>query len=391
MTLLLPERLRGPFWRAVVRPQFLIVFAILLLAGDLAGRNFLFEPPATWFGDFLLRQRDRVQARVTRLVRVDEDDQKKILGGQLPVNGLALANAVCALVKSGPMVVVVDIDTGSEHSFPADFRLPTMGAPVVWAVDADWKRGKKGLELEAEQVRPWLPQRPLWGIARMPVGFDGLVRGWDRSCAVNGQEELSLAAAAVKQYCSAILNECHEAHETAFGREYLFTKLNLADFDSADFEKDRLGTTVPKACPVAEASARDPLLEGHIVVLGAMHSRADKHDTPWGTKYGAELVASAIEEDLNPDGLAHMPVAWKWVTKAFIALGIAALHHYLRPVWATAFSVLALRLAVLLSGFMAFYFGEYELAVVPLVVGIVLEQLFTSVEKAQHWANAQAG
>lgn len=381
MTILLPEQLRGPFWRAVRSPQFLLVFALLLLAGDWLGRNFLFEPPSRWFGDYLLRLRDRVPAAKVRLVRIEEDDQQRILGGQSPVNGIALVNAVCALVSSAPAVVVVDIDTGSDQSFTDPFTLPTMGAPVVWAIDADWRRGENGLELKPGRVIGGrLSEAPLYGIARMPLGFDGVVREWQRSFMVNGQAEQSLAAAAIALYCRAPV-KCREAHETSFGREYVFAKMNLSEFAVV-----RGANAVPKECPLAASGQRDPRLEGRIVVLGALHSRADKHDTPWGTKYGAELVASAIEEDLNPDGLAHLPVSIKWGMKALIALGIAALHHYLRPLWATGFSVLLLPIAVLLSGLAIFYFGDYELAVVPLVVGILLEQLVTSAEKAEHWA-----
>jgi hypothetical protein len=394
MKLLLPKNLRGSFvlcpaapqdWRAIFKSDdwrrlfmFVGVLVVLLLAGEWLGRNFLFEPPAKWLGDYLLRQRDRVEARVTRIVRIDETDQKQILGGQTPVNGIALVSAVCALIKSSPAVVVVDIDTASEQSFPEGFQMPKMGASVIWAVDADWEPGKRGLNLKSGRVIGGrLPEVPQYGIARMPLGFDGVVRGWERLFVVNGQGELSLPAAAVSQFCKSTAN-CHESPENSFGREYLFAKLNLSDFI------DHVGATVQDTCPAGGTSG-DPRLAGKIVVLGAFHSHADKHDTPWGTKYGAELVASAIEEDLNPDGLTHLPTAVKWISKALIALGIATLHHYFRPLWATAFTVLLLPVAVFLSGLAIFYFGDYDLAVVPLVVGILLEQLVTSAEKAEHW------
>src|SRR5258707_526877 len=104
MRFLLPKKLRGSFRDAVLRRGFLIIFVILLLVGDWLGRNFLFEPPARWLGDYLLRLRDKAPARVTRIVRIDADDQKNVLGGQSPINGTALVNAVCAIVKSSPAV-----------------------------------------------------------------------------------------------------------------------------------------------------------------------------------------------------------------------------------------------------------------------------------------------
>jgi hypothetical protein len=384
MTFLLPRKLRGSFLKAVTRPAFLIVLLVLLVTGDWLGKNILFEPPARWFGDYLLRQRDRVPARFTRIVRIDEEDEKRILGGRSPIDGVALVNAVCALVRSAPAVIVVDIDTASDQSFPPAFRLPAMGAPVVWAVDADWEPGQNGLNLKSSRVIGGrLAEIPLYGVARMPVGFDGVLRGWERSLVVNGHNEPSLPSAAVAQFCKQA-GDCHEAPETSFGREYLFAKMNLGEF-TGEYNNPR-DAPVPRACPTSGAGEGDPRIAGKIVVLGGFHSRADRHDTAWGSKYGAELVAMAIEEDITPDGLAHLPAALKWFSKALIALGIVALHHYFRPVWATAFTVLLLPLAVLLSGFAIFAFGDYELAVVPLVVGILLEQLVTSAEKAEHWA-----
>jgi hypothetical protein len=390
MKLLLPKKLRGSFvlrpatpkdWRDLV--AFLVVLTLLLLTGDWLGKNFIFEPPARWLGDYLLRQRDRVQPRVTRIVRIDEEDQDQVLGGQTPVNGISLVNGVCTLLKSSPALLVVDIDTGSKKSFPEGFRLPKMGAPVIWAVDADWELGQRGLNLKPGRlIGGRLTDLPPYGIARMPVGFDGVVRGWERSFRVDGYERASLTAAAVSQFCNKV--KCRESPETSFGREYLFAKMNLREFI-----KD-VGTKVPDECPVGGPSEGDPRLAGKIVVLGAFDSHGDRHDTPWGTKYGAELVATAIEEDLNPDGLAHLPLPAKWCLKALIALGITMLHHYFRPLWASVFTLLLLPIAVLISGFSIFYFGDYDLGVVPLIVGILLEQLVTSVEKADHYARCAA-
>jgi len=248
MKLLLPKGLRGSFWVSVRSPQFVIVVVFLLLAGDWLGRNFLFEPPTRWLGDYLLRQRDRVQARFTRIVRIDEEDQKQILGGRVPINGIALVNAVCALVRSSPAVVVVDIDTSSEQSFAQGFRLPHLGTPVIWAVDADWESGQRGLNLRSGRlIGGRLPEIPPYGIARMPLGFDGVVRGWERSFLVNGHDELSLPSAAVNQFCKNGSN-CREVRETSFGREYLFAKINLSEFTS------RVSAIVPE--PTSRSTLR---------------------------------------------------------------------------------------------------------------------------------------
>jgi len=49
-------------------------------------------------------------------------------------------------------------------------------------------------------------------------------------------------------------------------------------------------------------------------------------------------------------------------------------------------TALLLPLVTLGSGLGIFYFGEYELAIVPLVFGILVEKLATSAEKGEHHA-----
>jgi len=256
MKVLLPRELRGSFLLAVLRPAFLLTFCVLLLTGDWLGKNFLFEPPVRWLGDYLLRQRNRLQAQVTRIVRIDDIDRRQVLGGQSPVNGIALVNAVCKLEKSSPAVIVVDIDTESEESFPAGFRLPTMGAPIVWAVDADWEEGENSLYLRLRRVIGGrLVEVPLYGIARMPVGFDGVLRGWARSFFINGHEEPSLPSAAVDQFCKPPRN-CSRSPETVFSHDYLFATMNLRDFAGAD------SSSRPTDCPVGKEGEGDPRLAG---------------------------------------------------------------------------------------------------------------------------------
>ena len=352
--ILIPAKLRQRFLRTIKRPSFLAVLVILLLAGDWLGNTVVFEPPAKWLGDILLRTRDAEQARITRIVRIEAGDRDKVLGA-------AIVNAVSTLMKSSPALVVVDIDTSS-----AAFEIPEMAAPVIWAVDADWELDNKKLNLKSARfLGRRLGEMPPIGIARMPTGFDGVVRGWQHSFEVNGHETPSLVEEVLQRYCGS-KQGCRRGGEPYFTRDYQFAPVKLSEF-------------------VPVHGEGDPRLANKIVVLGGFHPGADRHDTPWGTKFGAELVAMAIEEELNPNGLGHLPKALKWVLKILLALCVAALHHYFRPLAATVLTVVFLPVAVLLSGLVMFWSGDYELAVVPLVAGILVEQLATAAEKGEHW------
>ncbi|MBK7928990.1 MAG: hypothetical protein IPJ98_16355 [Bryobacterales bacterium] len=222
------------------------------------------------------------------------------------------------------------------------------------------------------------------GIARMPVGVDGTVRGWYMSLDVNGYETPSLTGKTVEIYCAGKKPGCHATREPSFGRDYRFAAMNLREF-----------VTAPPPLSISSCAVgtneTDPRLEGKIVVVGGFYPGSDRHDSPWGTKHGAELVAMSIEETLNPQGLGHLPTICKWVLKLLLALAVAVLHHFLWPVAATIATVLLLPVAVFMSSLAIFWFGEYQTATVPLIVGVLLEQLVTSAEKGEHWARSVPG
>lgn len=332
------------------------------------------------FGDFLLRTRSKEIASVTRIVRIDSTDEECIFG-DAGSTGRALVSAVNALAASSPAVIVVDIDTSDPKNFPEGFKLPSFSVPVIWAVNAYWEEKKEGIQLQPGRVLGGrLRDLPPYGIARMPVGGDGFLREWQRTVEVNGKDEPTLPATAVEIYCKS--HNCGSSKSTSFTRDYLFTPIKLSEIISSNLPLFRS----EKDCPTDRSTKTDLRLSDKVVVLGGFHEGSDRHDTPWGTKFGAEVVGSAIEEEVRPDNLGRLSLGPELLMKGLIAFVIAALHHFLRPLWATAFTLLFLPVAVVISGCVVFWFADYELTVVPFVVGILIEQLANSAEKAEHFS-----
>jgi hypothetical protein len=390
---LISAPLRGPLWQALRSPVFLVVFLATLLTGNWMSNTRLVRPSAHWYGDVLSRTKTPELAKLTRIVRIETPDLNCVFGGG-KATGPALIRAVEALAASAPEMILIDIDTSDKQSFPETVELPNFGrVKVIWAVNADWAESDHAhtRTLESEgflgaKDRENLPH----GIGRMPEDSDGLLRGWQRTFNVNGREERSLPQVAREEYCK--VRQCNSPREPFFARDYLFLpKMNIREFVPA---AARLASNpqINQTDCSADVTTPDLRLTGKIVILGGFHLGSDWHYTPWGTKFGTELVASAIEEDLRLEPTAYLPrfLRWlleilKWLVKIAIGLGIVALHHYFRPIWATVLTVLLLPIAIFISGWVIFAWGEYDLAVIPLVVGILIEQLVSSVRKADHF------
>ena len=190
-------------WQKTEWLRFAGVTLLLLFASNWLGKNVLIEPASTWYRDFQLRRLPRAQEQATRIVRIDPDDHKEIFSGRSPLRGPAIAAAVCAVARSRPAVIVVDLDTSNADEFPENVRIADAGVPVVWAVDAVSTVDGEGRLIETADavLGGRAAKQPLYGIARMPQEFDGAVRRWNKYDSIAGHWRPTLPWAAILESC----------------------------------------------------------------------------------------------------------------------------------------------------------------------------------------------
>jgi hypothetical protein len=79
-----------------------------------------------------------------------------------------------------------------------------------------------------------------------------------------------------------------------------------------------------------------------------------------------------------------MSLIEKWGVKLLLALIILVIHTAFRPIVALGLSIFVLGGVVWYGAWIAFFYTGYRASAVPLLVGIIMEQLATSAETAQH-------
>jgi CHASE2 domain-containing sensor protein len=216
----------------------------------------------------------------------------------------------------------------------------------------------------------------------MPADFDGVVRFWRSFELIDGYPRPTLPWAAVQEYCRAGHDKCPkskgkqvETHPPAFTTDVSFQSIRLSDF-LTEAPKE-----FPVSCPIL---APDSRLKDRIVVLGGTYSRADLHETPWGSRQGGELVAMAIEQVFDPAPLHEVAEYFIIGLELAIAFLIATIHHWIRPIPATVFTLILLPLGMIVSAELMFLFGDYEVGIVPFMLGLLIHQLVGSAERAEH-------
>jgi len=114
---------------------------------------------------------------------------------------------------------------------------------------------------------------------------------------------------------------------------------------------------------------------------------SDIHTTSYGPKLGIELTASAVESELAPRLGPWRVHEWShWKLEVLLAVAIAWLNNRLLPLWATAGILLLLGL-VFMASFLGIYYGVFRMEFLPFMIGIWIEQLVETSDRAHHAAH----
>lgn len=133
-----------------------------------------------------------------------------------------------------------------------------------------------------------------------------------------------------------------------------------------------------------QAARETNRLQDKIVFLGTSFSASrDFVLTPLGRQNGTEVLAMALEQELHGAGSRRM--SWeKYAGKALIGLLVVAIHAAFRPVPALFLTVGLIAGLVWKGPFLAARLAGYRASSVPFALGILLEQMTSSSERAQH-------
>jgi CHASE2 domain-containing sensor protein len=115
-------------------------------------------------------------------------------------------------------------------------------------------------------------------------------------------------------------------------------------------------------------------VSGKIVLLGGTYDPQDRHQTALGLQDGVELVASAVESELNPQSSKELGLVWEILIDIVITLLVVGLSYFLRPHWAMA-GALALVAVLFLFGPLFAIVAGYRTSAISFSLGVLLEQM----------------
>ena len=377
------ESFRSYFWTAcpwVIGVSFLTLF--LHHNGSLNR----FESTAI---DFATRLQEPLAPADVFIVKIDDADYRSIFQNRSPLDRARLKEIIKAVVARRPRVIGIDIDT----SDPGDLMLSPEelgGVRLVWGQTVtQTKTGGKYVLEPIPVLGGQRPQPPLEsiGIAVLPpLDADGRVRRYARRVPLVHRAADTLPWAVAKAFCLSVFDDPHPKSELLQRCEAILKSEKNAESDERyllPFSSPVDSTNVSSLLQAAKSDLPGNFsLQGKAVILGGTFELSgDAHDTPSGEQKGIELVARAVETELQ--GRLIAPVN-DWLMFFLEVLGgfILVCWHYFTHHWRKTWVMLTAQLVpipilALVLSYAAFfslaYWADFTLVLCSVFIHEALE------------------
>jgi hypothetical protein len=348
------------------------IFALLLLTRTEMFREF--EAAARDAQARLLppRESDRLV-----IVEIDDRDYEELFGGVSPLAPAVVRRVLDAILAGGPRAVGVDLETS--HPMYRELELPETGPPVVWARDAascdelspdaapaaDCHHGDLvPLDYLGGREGPW------YGLVAFTPDHGGTIRRYQRTVETTRGPMLSFPAALARAVGHRARGDA--GHDTRL--------LSIEYRRGEPIRVNPRNILAWAADPASDYRTRGPLRDRIVLFGGHYRAARDAHPTPLGVLPGVEILAQALETELDDRGRAPPSPAILLLLQTVTALLLVAL--FVRFSFSLAFllSLLGLPVLALLGGWLATGVAFTGFAYfLPLLIVILIHILYEKV------------
>jgi CHASE2 domain-containing sensor protein len=362
-------------------------FVIILLAASLTScfehTGFLHSLTMANFDSYIVSQ-DPIRSSKVALVVIDEEDYKDTFKGTSPLDQVQVMSLIRSIAAAGPTAIVVDLDTS--HWAPSSTtpkwsgalkRLPSGTPPIIWARPVSREEGQpEQLSAVGGKRDADLIDRSLcWGVPEV-LATRGVVRSYRPLVRLGNGTVPSLASAA------AIVSRTAKTQSPVLSGEAVAApnckELSVLGKPATKEALLKAGVlTFPTYTSSQLREFQDFPFEDKVVVLGGTYPEArDTSGTPLGPRAGIEILATAIDSELDHPMPLH-PSGWRFFT-IDILLGIFLLMagHILPKVLGVPFVIVGVPAAAIAGSFIVFQSASYFFSFMPVLFGIFLHRFF---------------
>jgi CHASE2 domain-containing sensor protein len=329
---------------------------------------------------------DSELSREIVLLDIDNDEYQKTFEGHSPLKPEEVTNLISLIAKAGAGVIIVDIDTTdwTEQNLTSGWLKPA--APdrllpiVIWARTTQQVDGGpivlSNVAGRKDTTMPTNDQTLCWGVPKV-LESGGLLRAYPRYITLGKTAVPSLAAAAAAAFhdprphyektgsinCNILSRNFDDGPSAAVLRT---GSRRFARYHPAELREFMAPPVVDQATP----------LSGKVVILGGSFAAArDSYWTARGQRDGIEILATAIDSELNKPMSLEKSAVLFYVIDVLVGLLILLVSQVLPKTWSLLFVVLAVPAAAFAGSLFAFWSG-YFASFMPVLAGVFFHKLF---------------
>jgi CHASE2 domain-containing sensor protein len=415
------EAFRGQFWRERMRQAwpFLLLFTALTTRIESFG---WFQHLEDTFLDTFIRWQSKVIPTGLFVVEITDDDYQNLFDGKSPLKPEPVLELIRVIRHGCPSVIGVDLDT-QDKSW-ADKKLWNKSDAELRAREIIWAEVPQQAPGGGTKPEPTFDFTPVlggeleksqqlrMGVVLFPLDVDGRVRrhrsNFDLRQAPSQCKPAcpSLYYRVVNEMCSTPSACGLQIPDGWVGRirramRDHFAKMFPPKYEYFNFSGGRYSFQIVQASEFLRKAdkekpvAADPIwfrewqerleerLRGKVVLIGGTYKEGrDEYMTPLGEMAGVELIANAIESEANgpvfPGDWPPMRVIAVFLDLIMGGVVVYIYHKWERTWVAPAFSLGLALLVPLVLAAISFYWLAISLSVAPVMVGMVIHQMFES-------------
>ncbi len=324
---------------------------------------------------FNLLQRVRDPREVVMIGITDADYAGDLFNATSPLACASVRRVLAAVVSGQPRAIAVDLDTSSP-GFGCLADLPPDWPPIIWAQDAIWHHDTRAFELIPVLSGTKLRSADRTGVVQFPQESDGVIRSYVRTVPVVGggdAESFPWVLVATDTTRNRDDGEPEELRLNFSGERFKFEPLSVSNL-----------LAIAEASDASGWKTNGPL-KGRIALLGGNYRAArDAYVTPVGPMQGVQILAQAIESETHHGGIRPVNEWLAFLVEILSGVLLVAVHHRLhaRPGRALILSVVLMPGLVLASSLIAFSTLALWFNFVPVVVSVLIHQLWERIPAA---------
>jgi CHASE2 domain-containing sensor protein len=355
---------------------FVLLIALTMLVLTHAGVIHQWE----MFGVDAMLQDDAHKASDIWLVQITDEDYKNLFNSTSPLARTPLQKLILSVAKAHPKLIVVDLDVSdsvqgkdgmTQEKFIQDVqeeieRIPVPRPIILWAQVTGPPNSQGQLTLGPSVQKK---EGARFALPLFPRGRDGVVRSYLRTVDVMQDGVCrrwpTLPWAAFNR--GTIEPErCPEKDSERSAEEESF----YLNFSGDRFIFNRVDA---KSIMEANSGEASGVLANNFAIIGGAYAAArDEYFTPRGPMQGMDLIAFALESELQHKGVPPIKEVYAFAFDLLLGAAILGIGYRLRGWAAIAGALAAAILLPIICSYLVYKTKNFLLNFVPVALGALL-------------------